>query len=240
MTVFLLVLGAFLLPLLLYSPEPENLREVKHSDLAVRIRRKCGTITLGAILIIVAAITFDPVALKILPEWEALLGLSRQGVFNYGFIFQLITNSFVHINLFHLLCNLSVLMLLSVYEWRVGVKRFLAVFLIAAIGASVVDLIVISEQSISLGASAGICGLAAAYFLDFENISRRDWMFGIGLVLLLVGVYSLGGNDKANLGASVDWIAHLAGALTGAIYVRLFSCKFNLTSSSEVNGARVD
>jgi len=222
MTVLMLLLLAFALPLIWYSPEPENLREKKRPDLKERVTHRCGTLLLGTVLIAVAASTFDLNALKITPSSEALLALSRQGVFDGGRVYQLVTSNFVHINLLHLIGNLSLLMLLSLYEWRVGIARYFAVYFFAAIVSSLIDLAAFPAQAVFLGASGGICGLAAAYFVDHENVSRKEWGIGIAVVLLLVALYSFVGKaDEAKLGASINWLAHLSGALAGGIYVRL-------------------
>jgi rhomboid protease GluP len=222
MMVLILLLLAFALPLICYSPEPENLRETKRPDIKERLTRRCGTLLLGTVLIAIAACTFDLNQLKITPSSEALLALSRHGVFDDGRAYQIVTSNFVHINLLHLISNLSLLMLLSLYEWRVGIARFFAVFFFAAIVSSLIDLVAFPAQAVFLGASGGICGLAAAYFVDHENVSRKEWGIGIAMMLLLVALYSfIGKDDEAKLGASINWLAHLSGALAGGIYVRL-------------------
>jgi membrane associated rhomboid family serine protease len=216
-------MAAFVLPLAIHSPESESLHDVTRPSLAQKLRSRFGTLLLGTLLIALAAITFGANQLSIDPKLAALFGLSRYGVFERGWVFQLVTGNLIHINLFHLIANLSVLMLLSAYEWRVGIRRYMGVFLIAAIMSSVIDLFLMNENTVSMGASAGICGLAAAYFVDHRDTSRKEWVIGILSVLALVGVYSFLGNvDAGKAGYTVNWIAHVSGALVGGSYVRVF------------------
>jgi membrane associated rhomboid family serine protease len=218
----LVALAAFVLPLVLHAPQSESLRDAMRPELAQRLRSRIGTLSLGFLLIGFAAFTFRGNALSIEPRFAEILALSRYGIFEKGWVFQLLTNGFVHINFFHLASNLLVLMLLSAYEWRVGVRRYLAVFLVGTVGSSVIDLAFMPADTLSMGASAGICALAAAYFLDHEDISRKDWAIGVLFVLALVGAYSFVGVHDSDLdGGAVNWTAHMSGAALGAIYVRM-------------------
>lgn len=218
----LLALSAgFVLPLALHSPEPESLRSAARPSLAQRLRGRAGTLLLGLALIALAAVTFAEGSMTIDPELEARFALSRSGVIEEGRFLQLVTSNFLHVNLLHLVSNLAVLMLLSVYEWRVGALRYLSVFAVAAIGSSVIELPFMQNGTVALGASAGICGLAAAYFLDYRDLLRKEWTIGIVAVLALVALYSFTGQHETPT-ISVDWMSHLAGALVGGVYVRLF------------------
>lgn len=215
------VSAGFLLPLALHSPESESLRSATRLDLVQRLRRRAGTLLLGLVLLALAAVTFVKDGLVIDRSFEAVFALSRSGVFEEGRLFQLVTSNFLHVNLLHLVSNLGVLMLLSVYEWRVGAVRYLSVFAVAAIGSSVIELPLMQDDTVALGASAGICGLAAAYFLDYPDLSRKEWMAGIATVLGLVALYSFAGQYETS-GITIDWQSHLAGALVGGVYVRFF------------------
>lgn len=223
MITFLVTMGVFVLPLAVHSPESESLHDVARVGLAQRLRSRAGTLSLGLLLIAIAAATFGANQLSIDPRLEAIFALSRYGIFERGWVFQFVTGNFIHINLLHLVANLSVLMVLSAYEWRVGIRRYMNVFLVAAIMSSLIDIFFMNENTITMGASAGICGLAAAYFLDYQDLSRKDWIVGILFVLVLVGAYSFRGNvSEGKIGGAVNWFAHLSGALIGGVYVRMF------------------
>jgi len=226
MITFLAVLAGFVLPLAIHSPEYESLHDAGRPDIATKLRFRAGTLSLGVLLIAVAAATFGSTQFSIDPRLGTIFALSRQGVFERGWVFEFLTSNFIHINLFHLVSNLFVLMLLSAYEWRVGIHRYIAVFLLAAVASSMIDLLLMllmRDDSVSMGASAGIFGLASAYFLDYRDVSRKDWIVGISAVLVLVGFYSFLGNvNEDKIGGTVNWTAHMSGALVGGVYVRVF------------------
>ena len=64
------------------------------------------------------------------------------------------------------------------YERDVGGKRFLIVFLLSGIVSSV-SVLLVSEDVISAGASAGLLGMGAAYFLDNPALTTKDYIIGI-------------------------------------------------------------
>lgn len=221
MIVFVVIAIGFALPLALYTPEPESLTVARKSSLKSRIRSVAATLGIGLGLILAAAATFDR-SHQIDPGIMAVLALSRQGVFESGFVFQLLTSNFLHINTFHLVGNLFVLLLMSAYERRAGWRRFTEVFITSATIASLGELLWMPPQTATMGASAGICGLAAAYFLDHGELTLDDWLKGVPLVLFIVGLYSfLGPNHENLLVGETDAGAHMLGALAGATYVFL-------------------
>jgi len=235
MIVFLIITMGFALPLALYAPQPRSLRETRRPNLKTRIRSCAGTLTLGAVLIFTAAALFDA-NFTLDPDFIALWGLSRQGIFEHGLVFQILTANLLHMDLLHLVGNLSILILLSAYERRVGWRRFSAVFLVAAVFSSAGDLLWIQPQTMALGASGGLCGLAAAYFLDYPNLTRSDWIKGLLLVLIIVGLYSIYSPAiKGVMDFKIDTAAHITGACTGAVYVRLFQPKTASAKASPAN-----
>lgn len=221
MIVFIIIAIGFSLPLALYAPDPESLREVRKIDLQSRIRSCAGTLTLGLVLILAAAFLFDE-NYAIDSDVIALFALSRQGIFENGLVFQFLTANLLHINLFHLVANLSALALLSAYERRVGWHRFAVVFLVAAVISSIADLLWLDPQTASMGASGGLCGLAAAYFMDYPDLTISHWVQGLLLVLFIVGVYSyFGAGVKGVVVEYIDPVAHIVGASAAAAYVYL-------------------
>lgn len=222
-----LVFATYVGVLLSVRAQPQSLRSAPESEnLRTRASRIRGTLILGCGLIAVAMLSFDGSGLHITPRWEAALGESQGLTVRHGWVFQLLTSNFAHFNLDHLLGNLFALGLLSAYERRVGWRRHIVVFTAAAIFSSILDLLVLPENSISMGASAGICGLAAAYYLDEDNLTLRVWIYGAVFVLFFVVLLSLlpavGHDDTAG---HVNWIAHILGAISGAIYVRISSLR---------------
>ena len=215
----------FALPLALYAPDPESLSAVSKPSLKSRIRSSAATLAIGLGLILVAAATFAENH-QIDPDIVTVFALSRQGIFEAGFVFELLTSSLLHINYFHLAGNLSVLLLLSPYERRVGWRRFTAVFFATSMAASLGELLWLPPQTAAMGASAGLCGLTAAYFLDYDEMTLSHWIKGLMLVLFIVGLYSYLGPNHRDLPAGTgDPIAHLVGACFGAAYVFFFPAR---------------
>jgi membrane associated rhomboid family serine protease len=161
--------------------------------------------------------------------------------------YQLLTHMFLHSpgNFLHLLFNMFVLWSFGRHlenEW--GSKKLLFFYLSCGIGAGLADLAIRSFQchelwasiqhggsdldlaraiAPALGASGAIMGVLAAYAFMYPNsemmmmfipfpIKAKWYVLGI-LFLDLVGMLNFGREDN------IGHIAHLGGALTGAIIV---------------------
>lgn len=225
MSLYIIVTLTFALPLVLYMPQSEGIHETMHVSLKRRIRSCIGTYMLGMILLLTAAATFNE-SFEIESRFLPLFALSRQGIFENGFVFQLLTANFLHMDLFHLVTNLSALVLLSAYERRVGWGRFIAVFLVSAVISSIADLPWLGSHEASLGASGGMCGLAAAYFLDYRNLRISDWVKGLLIVTLIIGIFSyLEPIIREASWGKIDHAVHIVGACAGMAYVYFVSPK---------------
>src|SRR5258708_29848570 len=127
------------------------------------------------LIIICAAIYFLQVVLgAIAPQvaryLEVYLGLVPFFVVHYGFIWQLVTYSFLHAGLSHLLLNMLTLWMFGSQEeqdW--GSRKFLEFYFFCVIGAALVTVGVsytglpgLSPLSRTIGASGGIYGLLIA------------------------------------------------------------------------------
>lgn len=138
---------------------------------------------------------------------------------------RVLTHWLLHIDITHLLPNVALLGLLSVYERRVGAQRFIAVLLAACLASSP-SAFFYPESTVICGISGGLSGLAAAYFVDERALSTKDWLTGIAFFAVIVGLLML--NDtlrgtKANdLDYEIDHIGHLLGALGAIAYCRLW------------------
>jgi membrane associated rhomboid family serine protease len=90
----------------------------------------------------------------------------------HGEWYRLITSAFLHqppgngvFGLTHILFNMSSLWVLGqAVEVNLGRVRYLALYLISALGSSVLAYLISPEQP-ALGASGAIFGLAGAYFM---------------------------------------------------------------------------
>jgi membrane associated rhomboid family serine protease len=153
----------------------------------------------------------------------------------HGWVWQLISYSFLHDGFFHLLFNaLALWMFGSQLELDWGRNQFLEYFFYCVAGAALVTVAVsytgighVSPLIPTVGASGGIFGILAAYGMIYgENeillfpipISIKAKYFVIGLVFIaLVGAL---GSAGPGLGSNVAYFAHLGGLLFGFLYIK--------------------
>lgn len=144
---------------------------------------------------------------------------------------QLITYSFLHADLGHLLCNMfAVYMFGPVLERRWGEGRYLIYYSVCAIGAGLVQLLVWHLMGVTvaltIGASGAVFGLLFAFgyfFPDVEMfllflpipIRARTFVMGYAVLELLLGVGSIQGDNVAHF-------AHLGGLLFGGIVLLIW------------------
>ena len=221
MLFLLVVLLIFRTVLIMVRPDPISLhdpimsaREYLHSIRATYI--------LGLTLIIIYGITSG---LEMLQSNHQLLlqwGLSRERVFN-GKWWLLITNNFIHVNALHLYANIIGLILLASYEKRVGHMRYMAIFFISGIASSLLRFTFLDVE-LSVGASAGIYGLGAAYFMDKENIWDKKWQRALTIFLFIMAIlFILETRDNTELTTvKIDHLAHIFGAFAAIMYIRFF------------------
>jgi membrane associated rhomboid family serine protease len=151
---------------------------------------------------------------------------------------QSITHLFIHGNLIHLAANIVGLGMMSVYERRVGAKRYLTVLLVGSV-ASIPSIFFYSEDIAVSGISGGVFGLAAAYFTDEDELSTKEWVAAILLFLFLAIMIAVNAEFKRNsngaLDMNIDHIGHLLGALGAIIYCRIRPQRLTKASTGKIN-----
>ena len=155
------------------------------------------------------------VGLYLLVAWMgAFGGLSRWGmqpvlIAMAGQWYRLVSSMFLHVGLLHLGFNMYVLYLLGPpLERLLGHARFLTLFLVAGLGGSVASYAFSPLGTLSVGASGAIFGLMAAWIVVARRMHQDATQ-----VLVLLGLNVVLGFVLP----SVDWRAHLGGAVTGAV-----------------------
>lgn len=137
---------------------------------------------------------------------------------------QSVTHLFIHANLLHLISNLAGLGLASVYERRVGARRYFSVLLVGCM-ASIPSILFYSEMTTVCGISGGVFGLAAAYFTDMRDLTAKEWITAILYFIFIAAIISINGelksDSKANLHVQVNHIGHAMGAIGAVVYCRL-------------------
>ncbi len=128
---------------------------------------------------------------------------------------RLLTAAFVHASILHLAINVYALVAIGmVLEPRLGMVRFLLVYLSSALGGAVVSLAV-NPFNISAGASGAIFGILTCVMIlrwreGGAGVDRKFTFF----VAVLMIVYSLG---FGYITPGVDTAAHVGGLITGAL-----------------------
>lgn len=152
---------------------------------------------------------------RYLDDGVAFPGYSQEGV-AYGQWYRLLTSAFLHLplssgvfSIAHILLNMYWLWVLGkILEEQLGWWRFLAVYLLTALGGSVLGFLVEPSQS-AVGASGAVFGMAACYFVIASRMGQQPidrhrlvTMFVIWMVI------SAG---------FTSWQGHLGGLLTGGL-----------------------
>jgi len=126
-----------------------------------------------------------------------------------GEYYRLLTAAFLHGSVIHLALNMYALFLFGPpLEAAFGRARFLAVYLVSALGGSAASYAVAAPGSPSLGASGAVFGLLGAFFVVNRRLGRDSSQLLILLVINLAFGF---------LAPNIDWRAHLGGLATGAL-----------------------
>jgi membrane associated rhomboid family serine protease len=169
-----------------------------------RVSQNTGVVTMTLIGICVAAY----IAQITVPGFDQAF-YSRGVEIADGEYYRLLTAAFLHGNLLHLLFNMFALYLLGpALEAALGRVRFSALYLLSALGGSVVSYALASPFQASLGASGAIFGLFGAALVVSRRLNAD--VAGIAIVLGVNLVLSF-------TVANIDWRAHIGGLVVGAI-----------------------
>ncbi len=159
----------------------------------------------------------------------------------HGWIWQLVTYSFIHAGLFHILFNMLTLWMFGyLLEGTWGYRQFLEFYFFCVVGAALTTIGVaylgtagpfaflgISPFTPTVGASGGIFGVMVAVAILYGDQEftmfpipitiRAKYLVAIFIFIALAGAFAGFGAGRAQ---TVAYFAHLGGALFGWIYVR--------------------
>jgi membrane associated rhomboid family serine protease len=138
------------------------------------------------------------------------IGVHNQPIgVHQGQWYRLFTAPFMHASLQHILFNMVTLAIVgSPVEAELGKVRFLAVYLVSALGGSVGSYLLSPPNELGVGASGAIFGVMGAYFVLAR---RRGWPLSTIVVLIVVNL-AIGFSST-----TIDWRAHLGGLVSGAV-----------------------
>jgi membrane associated rhomboid family serine protease len=223
---------------------PECLRSAPVGQQCVECVREGGrtvrrpTAVFGGRAVSDAVVTYTLVALNVafyLVEWAypkivdylALIGSAYDPTVHQvigvaqGQEYRLLTSAFLHEQGFsgfgplHILFNMWALILVGpALERLLGRLRFIALYLLSALGGSVLFYLFAPVNELGLGASGAIFGLFGAWFV----VSRRLKVDSRSIVFLIV----------LNLGisfavAGIAWQAHVGGLITGGLLTAAYA-----------------
>src|SRR5437868_1415943 len=200
------------------------------------------------IIIACAAIYFIQVVLESLAPEIARYSLAYLALVPmlvvHGYIWQLVTYSFLHASLGDLLVNMLTLWMFGSQEeqdW--GSKRFLEFYLFCVVGAGLVTVAVgftglfgMRPEVPTVGASGGIYGLLIAFgmlygdreifLFPFPLMIKAKYLVGIIIFVVIVTTFQPSKGGVANF-------AHLGGLLFGFLYIKFLPKKGLFFGASE-------
>jgi membrane associated rhomboid family serine protease len=153
----------------------------------------------------------------------------------HGWIFQIVTYSFLHQGILHILFNMLGLWMFGAQlesDW--GHRRFLEFYFFCVIGAALTTIAIsytgiggVSPLTQTVGASGGVLGILMAFGLLYGDreimlfpipfsIRAKYFVAGIAFITLVEAISASG----AGRGSNVAYFAHLGGLLFGFIYVK--------------------
>lgn len=129
--------------------------------------------------------------------------------------YRMFTAAFLHAGIFHLALNVLALWILgSSLEPVLGRWRFVALYVLSALGGSVASLLGMPLGGYSIGASGAVFGLFGALFVVARRFGRD-----VSSVLVILGINVVIGFTVPG----IDWRAHLGGLITGALLAYAFA-----------------
>jgi len=140
-----------------------------------------------------------------------------------GEIWRLVTASFTHVSLSHLLLNLAgVSTLWLLHGDYYSTWRFLFIVLISACGTTIGLLLFFESVTWYVGLSGALHGVFVwGVVRDFEKGRKTAWLLSLGLVIKL-GYEMIWGADpsiETLIGSKVVVAAHLCGTISGFLLV---------------------
>ena len=126
-----------------------------------------------------------------------------------GELYRLLTSAFLHSGITHILFNMFALFVVGPpLEIWLGRMRFGALYLLSALGGSVLVYLFSPLNAPTLGASGAVFGLFAASFVVGRKVNVDIRWVVIMIVINLVITFTV---------PSISWQGHLGGLVTGGI-----------------------
>ncbi|PSL05160.1 membrane associated rhomboid family serine protease [Haloactinopolyspora alba] len=129
--------------------------------------------------------------------------------------YRMLTVALVHEEFFHIGMNMFALWILgSALEPVLGRWRFIALYVLSALGGSAASLLTAGLYTVSIGASGAVFGLFGALFIIMRRLGRDT-----GAVVVILGINVVFGF----MVEGIDWRAHLGGLVVGTALAAVFA-----------------
>lgn len=147
-------------------------------------------------------------------------GVERELVLNSiavadGDWYRLLTSAFLHYGLMHIVFNMWALYVIGPpLEAALGRLRFVALYVMSALGGSVLVYLLSSLGAATAGASGAVFGLFGATFVVGRRLNMDTrWVIGL-IVINLVITFVV---------PNISWQGHLGGLVTGAVVAAAYA-----------------
>lgn len=137
-----------------------------------------------------------------------------------GELYRLLTSAFMHYGITHLLFNMYALFVVGPpLEVWLGRLRFSALYLLSALGGSVLVYLLSPLNAATAGASGAVFGLFGASFVVGKRLNL-DVRWVVGLIVINLAftfvIPLLGGQN-------ISWEGHIGGLITGAVVAAAYA-----------------
>lgn len=150
-----------------------------------------------------------------------------------GEIYRLLTCAFLHVGLIHLVVNMYSLRVIGPsVEGLIGKGKFVFIYLISAISASLMSLVFVDSNIVSVGASGAIFGLLGAllyfgyHYRLYLNDAIKTQIIPVILFNLIIGFMMPG----------IDNGAHIGGLIGGYLATMAIGIKNKSEKKDMING----
>lgn len=172
--------------------------------------RRPGAITIAIIVLNVLAYVVQQTSARFTSDYVLYAPAVDAGEY-----YRLLTAPFLHASITHIAFNmLSLYVLGTQVERYLGGARYIALYVLSALGGSTASYLFLSDNTYGLGASGAVFGLLGALLVIVRRL-RLD-MNGL---LVMLGINLVIGFTVPH----IDWRAHLGGLLVGAALTWVFA-----------------
>jgi membrane associated rhomboid family serine protease len=158
---------------------------------------------------------------QLVPGVTAIFGLTPADVMGRLRVWQPLTYMFLHGGVLHLLFNMLVLWMMGGEVERLwGKREFLRYYFLCGLGAAALAFL-FAWNRLVIGASGAIFGVMVAFAMLFPNRIIYLWFVVpvpakyLVMILFALELFVVGSSD------TVAHFAHVGGAITGFLYLRL-------------------